>query len=107
MVQEHEKELARVKEEMRKFQEIENQKTKQLEEEKQTLEAAAKDSAEQLESLADEKVRVQSFSLLLCQFKLEQSYLFKIDINLLVFHVVLLLRICFLLICLVEATETL
>ena len=58
MVQEHDKELARVKEEMRKFQEIENQKTKQLEEEKQTFETAAKDSAEQLESLAAEKVRV-------------------------------------------------
>ena len=58
MVQEHGNELVRVKEEMRKVRETENQKTKQLEEENRTLEAAAKRSAEQLESLAAEKVRV-------------------------------------------------
>ena len=53
-VQEHEKELARVREEMIKL----NQKIKELEEENRTLEAAVKRSAEQLESLAAEKVRV-------------------------------------------------
>ena len=53
-VQEHEKELARVREEMIKL----NQKIKELEEQNQTLEAAAKRSGEQLESLAAEKVRV-------------------------------------------------
>ena len=58
IIQEHEKELTRVKEEMKKIREIDNQKTKQLEEEKQTLEAAAKHSTEQLESMAAEKVRV-------------------------------------------------
>ena len=53
-VQEHEKELARVREEIIKL----NQKIKELEEENRTLGAAAKRSAEQLESLAAEKVRV-------------------------------------------------
>ena len=56
MVQVHEIELARVREEIRKFQETENQKIKQLEEERQTLEKAAKRSDEQLELLIDEKV---------------------------------------------------
>ena len=53
-VQEHEKKLARVREEMIHL----NQKIKELEEENRTLGAAAKRSAEQLESLAAEKVRV-------------------------------------------------
>ena len=56
MEQEHEKELARVKEEIGKLRETGNQKIKQLEEEKHTLEKAATYSSEQVEILTDEKV---------------------------------------------------
>ena len=56
MVQVHEMELARVRAEMRKLRETENQKIQQLEEERQTLEKAARRSDEQLQILIDEKV---------------------------------------------------
>ena len=56
-MQEYEDEMERLKEEIRKLRETENEKIKQLEEEKQRLEAAAKYSAEQLDVLNAKKVR--------------------------------------------------
>ena len=52
--------MERLNEEIRKLRETENEKIKQLEEEKQTLEKAAKYTAKQLDELNAEKVRISN-----------------------------------------------